>query len=476
MEFSRGQSRFLDSKKAKFQVLKGELGTGKTTVSLYKGVDFENNYCIYNNDRVAFITSSKDKVKVASEIYKDAKSDMKNEFYSLFTLDNKSKFDIVTINDLVELYSKSYMREQKLSLKYSKKSLRINKLENVYNFFKKENKLSRFLEKVSLDYLLEEIEWIKSCAFVLSEYLEISRKGRKKSIRVNSVTREQIFSICQKYSFELQNSGYMDKYDEVLFAIEKANKMKKEYAHVILDDCENLIRAEFKFVESIKNNKYGMYVFILNKINSTREHIWLAKGRNISTVVSAKTKNFILKNKFNVKKNVVSTIENYQYKDIIHGKKFDFMIDNMEATAEVILYKDGVEESVKSKDLISVPVYSNIAAGNPIEMNELAKANMNIPRRFLRKENEVFMLSVKGDSMIDKGIDSGDFVVVKKQAAAYHNEIVAVDINGSATLKTLNLNAPKPLLMPANEKYEPIKLEGEEVNILGVVLGILKKQ
>ena len=77
---------------------------------------------------------------------------------------------------------------------------------------------------------------------------------------------------------------------------------------------------------------------------------------------------------------------------------------------------------------------------------------------------------------IDKGIDSEDFVVVKKQAAAYHNEIVAVDINGSATLKTLNLNAPKPLLMPANEKYEPIKLEGEEVNILGVVLGILKKQ
>lgn len=476
MEFSKGQSRFLDSKKAKVQVLKGELGTGKTTVSLYKGVDFENNYCIYNDDKVAFITSSKDKVKVANEIYKSAKNDMKYEFYSLFTISEKSKFDILTINDLIDLYAKAYMREQKLTFKYSKKSFRIKKVELVYNLFRKENKLTKFLAKVDLEYLLEEIEWIKSCAFELSEYLEVSRRGRKKSIRANSLTREQIFEISSKYTFELQSSGYMDKYDEVLFAIKKASKVKKEYAHIILDDCESLTRAEFKFIEAIKNNKYGMYLFILNKADSSRENIWLTKGRNISTIVNTKIKNFVFKNKFDVKKEVVSAIENYLYKDIIHGKNFEFMIDSMDVADEVILYKDGVEESVKSKKLLAVPVYSNIAAGNPIEMNDLAQAHMQLPQEFLGKEKEVFMLSVKGDSMIDKGIDNGDFVIIKKQASAYHNDIVAVDINGSATLKTLNLNAPKPLLMPANEKYEPIKLEGKEVNILGTVLGILKKK
>ena len=88
----------------------------------------------------------------------------------------------------------------------------------------------------------------------------------------------------------------------------------------------------------------------------------------------------------------------------------------------------------------------------------------------------MFMLHVKGDSMIEKNINNGDFVIIKSQNSAYHNEIVAVDIDGSATLKTLNLNSEEPLLMPANAKYEPIKLKGKESNILGIVLGILKNK
>lgn len=78
------------------QVLKGEFKTRKTTISLYKGVDLENNYCIYQNDKVAFITSTASKVKDVKEIYSCAKDKMKNGFYSLFSLSNKTKLDILT--------------------------------------------------------------------------------------------------------------------------------------------------------------------------------------------------------------------------------------------------------------------------------------------------------------------------------------------------------------------------------------------
>ena len=477
MEFQKNQKRFLNSKKTGINIIKGEVDTGKTTVALYKAVDFENNYCIYNDDKVLFISSTAEKAKRANEIYLSAKIEMQDEFYSLFSTANKERFEVKGINQFIELYSKAYMRENKLFLVYAKKSIKLRVLEKLYNQHKKENSLSRFLENVSLDYLLQEIEWIKSAAFSLNEYLEISRRGRGKNIRTNSETRKKIYDLYETYSVELNKIGYMDKYDEVLFAIKHSKKIAQKYSHIILDDCESLTRAEFKFIQSIKNNKYGNLIFIINKLSSTKENKWLDKGRNISTIAGdIKGRTFTFKNKFKNKDKVQSSIKNYEYIDMRHNKVFNFSIDTLNTLDEIILNRDDKEELLIKNELLKVPVYSKIAAGSPIEINELIEDNMNIPKEFLGTEKEVFMLQVKGDSMIDKNIEDGDFVLIKRQNSAYHNEIVAASINGSATLKTLNLNAEKPLLMPANAKYEPIKLEGKDVNILGVILGTLKNK
>ena len=77
--------------------------------------------------------------------------------------------------------------------------------------------------------------------------------------------------------------------------------------------------------------------------------------------------------------------------------------------------------------------------------------------------------------MIDKNINDGDLVVIKKQNTAYNNDIVAASIDGEATLKTLKLNEKKPMLIAANPKYGAIPLEGKEVSIIGVAIGVIKK-
>lgn len=477
MDFNKSQEKFLKNKKNNVQVLKGNQGTGKTTVALYKAVEFEKNYCLYNNDKVVFIASSKNKASKAKEVYLDAREELKDEVYSLFSIDSKCKFEVTTIKDLVDLYSKAYIRENKLRLVYSKKSSRIKELSKVYNDFKNNFKITKFLEKVSIEYLLEETEWIKAAAFTKEEYQEISRKGRKKSIRVNSETREQIYEISEKYSFSLNKAGYMDKYDEVLFAIKQSRKSKYDFTHVVLDDCECLTKAEFNLIHSIRNEKYGILIFIVNKEIVARDNVWLKDNRNISTVlIGKKTKNFLFKKEFEEKKEVINFIDKYQYKDMRKDKLFDFIIDCGSSVDEIIVNENNIEKTMSGKELLSIPVYNDIAAGQPIEMNDMVERTMNIPKMFLGTEEEVFMLHVKGDSMIDKNIDDDDFVIIKKQSAAYHNEIVAVSINGQATLKTLNLNNKKPLLMPANIKYEPIKLEGNDINILGTILGVLKKK
>ena len=120
-------------------------------------------------------------------------------------------------------------------------------------------------------------------------------------------------------------------------------------------------------------------------------------------------------------------------------------------------------------------MFSNIAAGNPIEINDNIEGKFYLPKYWLERGKDTFILRVKGDSMVDKNICDGDLVVIKKQTNANHNDIVAANLDGEATLKTLNLNSDNPKLMPANSLYSPIELVDKNVSILGIAIGIIKQ-
>jgi len=122
---------------------------------------------------------------------------------------------------------------------------------------------------------------------------------------------------------------------------------------------------------------------------------------------------------------------------------------------------------------VTLPVMGRIAAGRLIEAVP-DEDEIDLGGMFAGKDR--FVLKVNGDSMIDKAIMSGDWVVVQSQQTAQHGDIVVALVDGfDATLKTLLINNDQTMtLMPANANYDPVTLPADRVSIQGVIVGQLR--
>jgi len=126
-----------------------------------------------------------------------------------------------------------------------------------------------------------------------------------------------------------------------------------------------------------------------------------------------------------------------------------------------------------SNDTIFVPVVGQIAAGTPILADENIEDYFPLTPDFAKGNNEVFMLHVKGDSMVNAGILDKDYLIVRKQNTAMNGEIVAVLLEDEATVKRFFKKANSIKLMPENDFMEPIEVK--DAKILGKVIGIVRK-
>ena len=123
-------------------------------------------------------------------------------------------------------------------------------------------------------------------------------------------------------------------------------------------------------------------------------------------------------------------------------------------------------------DAAYVPVVGRIAAGGPILAEEHIEEVFPLPRQMVG-EGTLFLLQVKGESMIDAAICDGDWVVVRQQPTANNGEIVAAMIDGEATVKTFKKTKNEILLLPHNPAFEPI--DGTDATILGKVVTVLRR-
>lgn len=119
-----------------------------------------------------------------------------------------------------------------------------------------------------------------------------------------------------------------------------------------------------------------------------------------------------------------------------------------------------------------VPMLGQIAAGGPILAEELIEDVFPLPRELVG-EGTLFLLQVKGDSMIEAAICDGDWVAVRQQPDAENGEIVAALIDGEATVKTYQRRDGKVWLMPRNPAYQPIP--GDQATIMGKVVTVLRR-
>jgi repressor LexA len=125
---------------------------------------------------------------------------------------------------------------------------------------------------------------------------------------------------------------------------------------------------------------------------------------------------------------------------------------------------------------LSIPIIGKVTAGEPILAIENIEGYIHLDRGLLSSE-DVFLLRVRGDSMVDAHIQDGDFALVKPQKDAENGEIVVALIDDEATIKRIFKKRDLIRLEPANPKMEPIVVKrGEKkITIVGKVVGIFRK-
>lgn len=134
--------------------------------------------------------------------------------------------------------------------------------------------------------------------------------------------------------------------------------------------------------------------------------------------------------------------------------------------------KNNVASITQADDtILSVPVIGQISAGQPILAEENIERMFPLPTDFARG-SDVFMLKIRGESMINAGILDGDYVIVKSQNVANNGDIVAALIEDSATVKTFYKENGHFRLQPENDYLEPIITD--TVAIIGKVIGVYR--
>jgi len=131
------------------------------------------------------------------------------------------------------------------------------------------------------------------------------------------------------------------------------------------------------------------------------------------------------------------------------------------------------KEFYSGKEMVEVPIVGKVTAGQPILAVENIEDTFPLPLDFVQNSS-VFMLRVKGDSMVEAGILDNDYILIKQQSTANNGDIVVALIEDEATVKTFYKENGYVRLQPENKYYEPIIVK-DNISILGKVIGVFRK-
>lgn len=129
------------------------------------------------------------------------------------------------------------------------------------------------------------------------------------------------------------------------------------------------------------------------------------------------------------------------------------------------------EYALSRREMVNVPIVGTVTAGMPILAHENVEDYFPLPVEFLPNA-ELFMLKVRGDSMINAGIFNGDTVIVEKRSTAKNGDYVVALIEDSATVKTYYKENGHYRLQPENDTMDPIICD--HIDILGKVIGLVR--
>ena len=128
----------------------------------------------------------------------------------------------------------------------------------------------------------------------------------------------------------------------------------------------------------------------------------------------------------------------------------------------------------RKKKIIPMALVGSVRAGVPVDANEHTESVFPIPAELVGKNTPCFMLETKGDSMVNAGIEEGDYLIVAEQTTARNGDIVVAIVGGEeeATVKRFYREKGQIRLQPENEAYKPII--SKDVTIRGKVIGLYR--
>ena len=149
---------------------------------------------------------------------------------------------------------------------------------------------------------------------------------------------------------------------------------------------------------------------------------------------------------------------------------------NRPRAVEVLLPEPGQYDETGINDAhpeaVYVPMVGRIAAGGPILAEERVEEMFPLPRQLVG-DGTLFLLEVRGESMVDAAICDGDYVVVRQQPNADNGDVVAALLDNEATVKTFQRRDGRIWLLPHNAAYDPI--DGTDAVILGKVVTVIRR-
>ena len=469
MKLLKIQNKFIEGKPCKNSIVKGRSNTGKTEAFLHRILNLVNNFAFEKEDKILFVQKEKGLLDKIKSRFNKVKLDNNYKYISLLSSNVEPEF--ITLNELILRYSNgSILAKQNERLDILKEGIKIG-------CFKRCNKLNND----NLYLILNEIKYMKNNNIKKAEEF-MTLMGGPLKLRKNSPSRAEMFILYSYYNRILKEKGLVDEEDRIRLAIENINKEDSRYVHLFIDNVEGLSKLELEFLLALyKDKSYGTITLGIDVDKGENIYSELVKkGRvyakkvfgnnkkiyNFKVDVVEKNNKQVINDEFNIK-------EKYKFFDLKHRRNFDFSIENTGFEEKVL---GELDEKYSDDELEQIPVFNNIAAGEPILISPEQQDTFTLPKYWVKGGNKKFILKVKGNSMIKANINDGDLVVIEQTQAPMNGDIVAVNIEGSATLKTLSLTKTTITLLPENDDYDPIVVTpDEEFYILGKAIGVIRK-
>lgn len=491
LKLNKIQEKLAYQKKIGPSVIKGVAQSGKTAVAMSRMIYLLENEC-QTNDKVLFISTN--------EVKKQEVINYLNKYYgmqnmSLFDEEPKGEAVILAVDSLIEAAAdKAHVH---LNLEIIE-TLPQELLYEVMGEVKKIYPRVKWLKREYIEFVQNEIQWMNASGFVtLEAYQKAARKGALIKLPKKGSGRKALWQVKNLMAKRLKEEGLMSKGEMELDTLQylKEDYLRVCYKHIIVDDAEELTKVQLEFITYLKAQGPGEILFVMDKNKSSLNF------KSIGYDMTGRVKHLASRNKRHTNQKVVPmaltplelfmTTQNEQKqketdainKADIKDSKLPWYVEtykyiNKLTGIETIFQRDSSAgetyiEEVKQEEVDEIPIYSDIAAGMPIEIMDEVRGTFKLPSELLHYKKNTYVLHVQGDSMTGANILDGDYVVIQA-GNVNQNEIAAIYYNGATTLKRIVQEEEHVLLCSENPKYPPIKIEDGDFRVMGKLIGIIK--